>query len=215
MKKESLYDVLGVNSDASNEEIKKSFREKAKKYHPDSSEGDRDTFEKIKHASLVLLDPTKRKRYDETGEEDSGPDHTQTEAMTIIMSILGKILAQDSPQRMNITSIIKTNLEGMKKEGYESIENIKTEINKFEKLEKRFIKKNKGPNIFSISMRSNIRRSEEQIENCNKKIAVIDLAIQIMGDYSFEVEAPSPTEPKKYKDLEDMVHYYLKGNMAG
>jgi molecular chaperone DnaJ len=65
------YEVLGVSEDASQEEIKKAYRKKAKKYHPDSNseEADEEKFKKINKAYDVLSDDEKRKKYDRFGKQ--------------------------------------------------------------------------------------------------------------------------------------------------
>ena len=63
------YQILGVSRDASEEEIKKAFRQQALKYHPDrNQEPGADTkFKEINEAYQVLSDPEKRKLYDQYG----------------------------------------------------------------------------------------------------------------------------------------------------
>jgi molecular chaperone DnaJ len=58
------YEILGVPEYASEEEIKKAFRELAKKYHPDVPGGDAEKFKEILEAYRVLSDPKLRKEYD-------------------------------------------------------------------------------------------------------------------------------------------------------
>ncbi len=58
------YRILGVGRDASPEEIKKAFRQKAKKYHPDINPEYSQLFKQITQAYDTLIDPEKRKRYD-------------------------------------------------------------------------------------------------------------------------------------------------------
>ena len=71
------YDILGVDSDASQDEIKKAYRKKAMEYHPDRNPDDPDAEQKFKQASEaydVLSDPETRQRYDRYGHAGLGQD---------------------------------------------------------------------------------------------------------------------------------------------
>lgn len=65
------YSILGVSRSASADDIKKSFRKLAVKYHPDKNPGDKqaeERFKELNEAYEVLSDPEKRKKYDQFGE---------------------------------------------------------------------------------------------------------------------------------------------------
>src|SRR5262245_33990789 len=70
MSKRDYYEILGVARTASAEEIKKSYRQLALKYHPDRNPGDKEAEENFKHAAEAyeaLGDPEKRQLYDRFG----------------------------------------------------------------------------------------------------------------------------------------------------
>ena len=64
MPNKNFYDVLGVKRDATQDEIKRSFRKLAAKYHPDAG-GDEEKFKEVSEAYTTLSDPDKRKEYDQ------------------------------------------------------------------------------------------------------------------------------------------------------
>ncbi len=75
MSKRDYYDVLEVSKTASDDEIKKAYRKKALKFHPDKNPGDSEAEEKFKEAAEayeVLRDPNKRSRYDQFGHAGVG-----------------------------------------------------------------------------------------------------------------------------------------------
>jgi curved DNA-binding protein len=71
MEYKDYYKVLGVEKNATQDEIKKAYRKLAVKHHPDKTKGDKASeqkFKEINEANEVLSDPEKRKKYDQLGE---------------------------------------------------------------------------------------------------------------------------------------------------
>jgi molecular chaperone DnaJ len=76
MAKRDYYTVLGVNRDASDDDIKKSYRKLAMKHHPDRNPDDKaseDKFKEAKEAFEVLSEPRKRAAYDQFGHAGVDP----------------------------------------------------------------------------------------------------------------------------------------------
>ena len=70
MSKKDYYEVLGVSRSATQEEIKKAYRQKALKYHPDKNPDNKEAEAKFKEAAEaygILSDPQKKQRYDQFG----------------------------------------------------------------------------------------------------------------------------------------------------
>src|SRR5712691_1115336 len=72
MAEKDFYEILGVKKTATEEEIKKAYRNLAKKYHPDRNKGNKEAenkFKEVSEAYAVLSDKEKREQYDRLGRE--------------------------------------------------------------------------------------------------------------------------------------------------
>ena len=99
MTKRDFYEILGLNKNASEAEIKKAYRQMALKFHPDKNPGDKESEEKFKEAAEayeVLSNIEKRKRYDQFGHKGmNGAGHEMN--MEDIFSHFGDIFGEGSP----------------------------------------------------------------------------------------------------------------------
>ncbi|PIE51319.1 molecular chaperone DnaJ [Candidatus Fermentibacteria bacterium] len=88
-----LYQILGVKENATAEELRKAYRDLAKKYHPDANQGDREAEEKFKAVSDaydILGNPEKRENYDQMrrGGHDPFAGAAGTEGFSDLSDIL-------------------------------------------------------------------------------------------------------------------------------
>lgn len=98
--KRDYYEVLGVDKNATAEEIKKAYRKKAIQYHPDKNPGNKEAEEKFKEAAEaydVLSNPDKRARYDRYGHQGVGgaSGGTYNASMDDILSHLNDLFGGD------------------------------------------------------------------------------------------------------------------------
>ena len=86
----NLYDVLGVGKSAGPADIRKAYRSRAKKAHPDGG-GSAESFDLVRLAHDCLSDAERRRRYDETGQVD--PTSADNEAAAIMNIAIGAVNA--------------------------------------------------------------------------------------------------------------------------
>lgn len=93
----SLYDILGIDRDAEPAAIKRAHRQKAKAHHPDTNPGEdaEAEFRAIQHAYEVLSDPTRRARYDDTGDaEEEKPDNSAAQLIASLSIVFNSAMAE-------------------------------------------------------------------------------------------------------------------------
>lgn len=188
----SLYDDLGLGPDATEAEIKAAHRRAAKRHHPDAG-GDRDEFERVQRAALILRDPAKRERYDRDGTIEDGPSPLDFElqgAVSLINDAFSAALASASNlATVNIIANAKTVLQ-------HSITNIEQEqaaargeLGKFRKARKRVKHKGNGPNILGDIIDDRIRNCEARIKATDINLGAHKRALKMLADYDWEVDA--------------------------
>jgi DnaJ-class molecular chaperone len=110
--KVDLYKVLNLDQSATAEDIKKSYKKLAVKYHPDKnpSESAKDKYLEISKAHEVLSDPEKRNLYDKYGIADESDMHEHNEALEKEF-----IMKRRLAERVNIKISLSDALNGFKK----------------------------------------------------------------------------------------------------
>ncbi len=115
------YKVLGIDRNATEDEIKKAFRKLALQYHPDKYKEDDDMFKKINTAYQILGDPDKRRLYDLS--QNLGNDTFNIDYKTVLLKALFNLLQvavqvneKNSSQNHdnNAAKVVKTSKENQK-----------------------------------------------------------------------------------------------------
>ena len=187
------YDLLGVLSDASQDEIKKAFRAKAKECHPDHHPGDAEkesTFKRLSIVYGVLSNPDSRRHYDETGD---GPqiDNILTEVYGLIIQTFqtlkkaagDDILYGDPFKRMkDVFTESKDDAEG-------HIKKLKSQNDRNDKLIKKITHKAGGKDSFlHLALAEEKRENGRQMERAKHAIEIMDRACAVLDEFTFKAE---------------------------
>ena len=94
------YETLGVDADATDEEVKRAYRKMARRYHPDANPGDPEAearFKEVSAAYEVLSDPERRSLYDRFGTDDPAAARVADPFGGGLGSIFDAFFGADSP----------------------------------------------------------------------------------------------------------------------
>lgn len=202
------YAVLGVTRDAAIDAVKRAFRSKAKDTHPDAG-GDRAAFERVQRAQMILLDPKRRKKYDETGDADEpdvqSPDHG---ALTMIAALLAQILADDSndPFKHDLIEVICNSLRADEKKETQGLARAERSLKRIARMRSRFQKQKAGANVFEPMLSFSETQIREMIAKQKSIKADRARALEILAEYKFETDVEVQSA---------FIHKFAQGQIFG
>ena len=182
------YSVLGLGKDATPEEVHQAFRDKAKTAHPDTG-GDEEAFKTLTNAHLVLKDPARRKRFDETGEADETADNPDIAAWNIVGGMIQAILAEDKDAAtIDLVDAMKQQLMVIIGKVDSVIAKMDRAAKRATKLKTRFHRKSKGDNMLSRMTEHQLIELERSKAKALQQSAPHRRALELISDYRFDVE---------------------------
>lgn len=194
MKNFKLYQDLDVDSEASQEEIKKAYRDKAKKNHPDHG-GTIDEFLEIQIAYKVLSDSESRKTYDDTGDIEESPktkkDQERSAAMSKVIEAFTTVVGSSDHEEIKkkdvmpiITGVLIKEITTRAK----SIEKIYKDIGKMEGVMNRLTFSGAGDDYIKESLRQKRDAALTEAKRRLEANIICTLAVDMARDYSWDFQ---------------------------
>ncbi len=190
-----FYEILEVGHDASPEEIKKSYRRLAKKYHPDVSADPRhvEKFHEIQKAYEVLSDAEMRKFYDDNGFVVQSTISVRDEAIQTIQGWILQVIEDghmfDDSMRFKFRDFMLDTINNTRR-------NISEDIAKLKKKELRaqnFLKRIRSEELSALAEESMKRYKIGQAQ-MQRGIAVADECKAIIDGVEYEIDLPEDRE---------------------
>lgn len=175
-----LYDILGINKDATAADIKAAFRKRAKEQHPDTHEGTEAAMQDINRAYAILKDPTKRKAYDKGGE-DAANESRRDRAVSYAVQIAGQLIEKNPP---DIKQAINNLLESWKRSYTSGRRNKDRELRSIQAFKTRIVN---APDYDIISMVTDeaAKKIEAELKEIDDDFEIRMDAIKILDQYTF------------------------------
>lgn len=181
-----LYELLGVERDASKATIRKAYRKKAKETHPDMDGGSAEAFAAVTKAGDTLTDDEKRARYDETGEScDTSPLDKAVEAFidSLVDGLLNDTKSHTYDFLTRMRDAVSTDIGRLEK----NIIEMELEEKRAAKLLERLIKKPSN-DILSRGIKGRLPRLKGLIIEARQSIQMMTKALEVLSEYEFDPE---------------------------
>jgi curved DNA-binding protein CbpA len=186
------YRVLGVRWDASQEEIQKAYRHKAKILHPDTG-GSAEAFSELAHAYEVLSDMERREWYDRTGEVKPVPRNNLDDSATRVIALkLGELIhAEQDMTSIDLTTLIEDAIREDINQRRAQIASQKRAIERATSLRDRVKHKaNDADNRLARVLAWHERSAKYLIKKDEDAIRTLERALEILQEYSFANDPP-------------------------
>lgn len=195
----TLYETLGVEPDASQAQIKKAFRQRALKAHPDQG-GSREAMEVLQHAYDVLSDVERRARYDATGEEDVPVDpvkERQAAALRLLRDVISMVV--DQPVEVDTVDVKSVIIQKVKSEQSDRAmlqRKLQDALLRANKMTKRFIKDGADEeDIVAGILKAKAAKLQTQIDMMEASIQTFQVVADMLDGYTYEVDAAPKMKP--------------------
>lgn len=208
-----LYDTLGVPKDASEAQVKKAYRKKAAKAHPDAG-GDADEFRKLTGAYLVLRDPARRDRYDRTGDDGlaSEVDRVRQGAVSMLGALVAQSLENEFAAERDLLAAIRAQLKHETGQLKAAMSAHSDRRKRVEANGKRWKRKKgaEGPDMLAAIILGQITSIAHTIAQCEEQIEIRAAVVEMLDAYEYEFV--SPPRHEQYQNLGMFIRGGTSGN---
>lgn len=192
------YEALGLDIDATPEEIRAARRKRAKETHPDKG-GDREAFEQVQTAYLILSDPLRRSKYDRDGTIDDDPSADNKHAAAVGICIAAFFAAANDVENQHgnieqtdlmdrAAASIHQQIRGFKEHKAKEI----VAYEKIKKLAARIKSKPTKRNVLQIAVERQAQDRKANADQLQNNIDNHNAALALLADHTFEFEQPEP-----------------------
>lgn len=191
------YEILGVPRDADLAQIRKAYRTRAKTAHPDMG-GDPVAFDLLKSATELLMDPERRKAFDETGAwQERQPDNQHKALFTLLASAFDQVLNEvQDPSRIDFVLEMSKRLGERRNNIALGRRELPAILAKLRKMRGRFQRKRKhkdDPNHLESLVNSRIEAVTAQLKRIEEEDELTLQVMKLLDTFSFMVDMDVPS----------------------
>ena len=182
------YETVGVERTAETATIKSAYRRRAKSLHPDAG-GDVDSFDQLKTAYELLIDPIRRKVFDDTGYDPALVDAVDRKGLLVLETLVNEVLLDErEPGSFDPLAAMRRKLsDDIVKSRFHILE-LERHRNRVRQHIDRLGRK-AGTDFLGSMLRARSQSIAEAIRNAEGQIQVIEQAYSMLEGYSYELAA--------------------------
>lgn len=190
----TLYEELGVQENATPDEIKKAYKRAAARAHPDREGGSDSRMVAVNAAWNVLGNPEKRAKYDR-GEAPGGTEQSdEYKARDICLKLFAQLIEQ-APEHEDLIRLARGNIRKNQEQIRGVISQMRAKIKNLEKRKKRLKFSGSGHNFLLQLIEDQVTQLTLSAAQAEANLALGNLAHDMLKDFAYEPEEPPRPEP--------------------
>lgn len=197
MNAKDYYEILGVAHDATQEDIKRAYRRRAKELHPDTNENsDGEEMAELNVAYETLSDEERRRLYDETGSGNDVRKRMEAEAREGVLSlILSHIQAREG--NGDIMTSVANELIGQTLAAENNVKQGEKVLLGLRRAQKKLHYKGSGHDYVRTALENRIEDILHKLELSKLNVERCKVAAELVKEYSYDVswEGAEPPHP--------------------
>jgi curved DNA-binding protein CbpA len=196
------YTTLGVPKNADGGSVKRAYRRKVKKHHPDKKGGSKEAFLAVQLAYDILSDPEKREYYNETGgvKKDNG-----NRVMELLSKILVTVASELNPKRHDLISAMRQTLNKQLQANTVSQDTLGLRVEQFKEAAKRIGSKTED-NFLRTILETHADQLEKTMAFGDQEIELVKEALKILETFSYRVDKQKEWESRNIDLLSSFFH---------
>lgn len=204
------YEVLDVERDATDAEIKAAHRKRAKDAHPDKG-GNESEFRRVQHAWVILKDKKRREHYDATGDDESWePNNSSPEmqAQSLVASLLMEIISHDGfTFDRDLVADMRSGLHRYQDELSKKRSHMRSTVDRIEKAKPKFSNTD-GENKLDAMLDWLLRETRKQLIAVERNQIICQHARDFLASYEFERDETPLREARPVHDYKDAMAFF-------
>ena len=182
------YEELGVCRDADTDAVNAAYRKAARQYHPDAG-GDRDAFERVQQAAMILRDPERRAKFDATGETDTSPDNETSAIASIIVEAFDTAMAAAPDYRAaDIVAHMTKHINAAMRSLADQKKHYAAGLSEIDAASERLEFRGAGTDFIAANLRLRRGQIEQAITECERQVGLREKALEITKGYRWRFE---------------------------
>lgn len=183
------YEQLGVERNATPAEITKAYRRKAILVHPDRNPDDehaKTKFQLLQEAYEILRDPTRRAKYDASG--DGSKDNLQARATALLVGLIERVVtdacnAAVAGQSLNIVASLRSQIHASTREVEGHQISVNSHLPRVRKLLKRTRRKNGEGSLIEDALNAQIQKAEDALVTQKNTLDAYREMLRMLEEY--------------------------------